>query len=156
MQMSQFIEALQADLRELAEIGGEELVQATQRLAGAIKQSATLRLIDALTQVALDLSSQLPNGHVEIRLAGQDPQLVYVVEEPSEPVDLRLSVMYQPEPLKIMPTGCKTRRTGPPPQFSHTVSGSEVMDWSFSKRFWQFLHSYSYIGMKTSTLQLAL
>ena len=86
MQMSQFIEALQADLRELAEIGGEELVQATQRLAGAIKQSATLRLIDALTQVALDLSSQLPNGHVEIRLAGQDPQLVYVVEEPSEPV----------------------------------------------------------------------
>src|SRR3954462_11713622 len=85
MQMSQFIEALQADLRELAEIGGEELVQATQRLAGAIKQSATLRLIDALTQIALDLSSQLPNGHVEIRLAGQDPQLVYVEEQPSEP-----------------------------------------------------------------------
>jgi hypothetical protein len=86
MQMSQFIEALQADLRELAEIGGDELVQATQRLAGAVKQSATLRLIDALTQIALDLSSQLPNGHVEIRLAGQDPQLVYVEEEPSEPV----------------------------------------------------------------------
>ena len=86
MQMSQFIEALQADLRELAEIGGDELVQATQRLAGAIKQSATLRVIDALTQVALDLSSQLPNGHVEIRLSGQDPQLVYVEEEPSEPV----------------------------------------------------------------------
>src|SRR5256885_10602216 len=86
MQMSHFIEALEADLRELAEIGGEELVQATQRLAGAIKQSATLRLIDALTQVALDLSSQLPNGHVEIRLAGQDPQLVYVEEAPSEPI----------------------------------------------------------------------
>ena len=86
MQMSQFIEALQADLRELAEIGGEELVQATQRLAGAVKQSATLRLIDALTQIALDLSSQLPNGHIEIRLAGQDPQLVYVEEEPAEPI----------------------------------------------------------------------
>jgi len=86
MQMSQFIEALQADLRELAEIGGDELVQATQRLGGAIKQSATLRVIDALTQVALDLSSQLPNGHIEIRLSGQDPQLVYVEEDPSEPV----------------------------------------------------------------------
>src|ERR1051325_8359886 len=86
MQMSQFIEALQADLRELAEIGGEELVQATQRLAGAIKQSATLRLIDALTQIALDLSSQLPNGHIEIRLAGQDPQLVSGEEEPAEPI----------------------------------------------------------------------
>src|SRR5436853_4095600 len=86
MQMSQFIEALQADLRELAEIGGEELVQATQRLAGAVKQSATLRLIDAFTQVALDLSSQMPNGHVEVRLAGQDPQLLYVEEQVDDAV----------------------------------------------------------------------
>lgn len=84
MQMSQFIDALQADLRELAQIGGEELVQATDRLGSAIKQSATLRLIDALTQAALDLSGQLPNGHVEIRLAGQDPQLLYVEEQPAE------------------------------------------------------------------------
>jgi hypothetical protein len=86
MQMSQFIEALQADLRELAQIGGEELVQATDRLGGAIKQSATLRLIDALTNVALDLSGQLPNGHVEIRLSGQDPELLYVEEQPAEPL----------------------------------------------------------------------
>jgi HicB-like protein involved in pilus formation len=86
MQMSQFIESLQADLRELAQIGGEELVQATDRLGGAIKQSATLRLIDALTQAALDLSGQLPNGHVEIRLAGQDPQLLYVEEQQADPV----------------------------------------------------------------------
>jgi HicB-like protein involved in pilus formation len=86
MEMSQFIEALQADLRELAQIGGEELVQAAQRLEGAVKQSATLRLIDALTQIALDLSGQLPNGHVEIRLSGQDPQLLYVEEQPAEPV----------------------------------------------------------------------
>jgi HicB family len=86
MQMSQFIEALQTDLRELAAIGGEELVQATDRLGGAIKQSATLRLIDALTQVALDLSGQLPNGHVEIRLAGQDPELLFVEEQAAEPV----------------------------------------------------------------------
>jgi hypothetical protein len=86
MQMSQFIEALQADLRELAEIGGDDLVQATNRLAGAVKQSATLRLIDAVTQLALDLSNQLPNGHIEVRLAGQDPQLLYVEEQPSEPI----------------------------------------------------------------------
>jgi hypothetical protein len=86
MQMSQFIEALQSDLRELAQIGGDELVQATDRLGGAIKQSATLRLIDALTQAALDLSGQLPNGHIEIRLSGQDPQLLYVEEQPVESV----------------------------------------------------------------------
>ena len=85
MQTAQFIEGLQADLRELAQLGGDELVQATQRLEGAVKQSATLRLIDALAQVALEVSSQLPNGHVDVRLAGQDPELVYVEEQGEEP-----------------------------------------------------------------------
>jgi hypothetical protein len=85
MQTAQFIEALQADLRELAQLGGDELVQAAQRLEGAVKQSATLRLIDALTQVALEVSSQLPNGHLDVRLSGQDPELVYVEEAAEEP-----------------------------------------------------------------------
>jgi len=80
METAQFIEGLQEDLRELAQIGGDELVHAARRLEGAVKQSATLRLIDALTQVALDLSSQLPNGHIDVRLSGQDPELVYVEE----------------------------------------------------------------------------
>ena len=84
MQTAQFIEALQADLRELAQLGGDELVQAAHRLEGAVKQSATLRLIDALTQVALEISSQLPNGHVDVRLAGHDPELVFVEEEDEE------------------------------------------------------------------------
>src|SRR4029077_9144223 len=84
MQTAQFIEALQSDLRELAQLGGDELVQAAQRLEGAVKQSATLRLIDALTQVALEISSQLPDGHVDVRLSGQDPELVYVEAEGEE------------------------------------------------------------------------
>ena len=84
METAQFIEGLQEDLRELAQIGGDELVHAARRLEGAVKQSATLRLIDALTQVALDLSSQLPNGHIDVRLSGQDPELVYVEERGEE------------------------------------------------------------------------
>ena len=84
METAQFIEGLQEDLRELAQIGGDELVHAARRLEGAVKQSATLRLIDALTQVALDLSSQLPNGHIDVRLSGQDPELVYVEEQGEE------------------------------------------------------------------------
>src|SRR5262249_7064932 len=81
MQTAQFIESLQADLRELAQLGGEELVQAVHRLEGAIKQAATLRLIAALTQIALEVSAQLPNGHLDVRVAGQDPELVYVEEQ---------------------------------------------------------------------------
>jgi HicB family len=109
MQTAQFIEALQADVRELAQLGGDELVQAAQRLEGAVKQSATLRLIDALTQVALEVSSQLPNGHVDVRLAGQDPELVFVEDEEEEApaqqsgddgLNARITLRL-PEPLKV-------------------------------------------------------
>ena len=90
MQTANFVEALQQDLRELAQIGGDELVESARRLEGAVKQSATLRLIDLLTEAALELSEQLPSGHVDLRIAGQEPQLVYVEEaaaaaEPAPP-----------------------------------------------------------------------
>jgi hypothetical protein len=40
-------------------------------------------------------------------------------------VDLRLSVMYQPEPLKTIPAGKSTRRTLPP-QRGHSVIGASA------------------------------
>src|SRR6185436_14675714 len=46
-------------------------------------------------------------------------------------LDLRLSVIYQPEPLKTMPTGWKTRRTAPA-QAGHVRSGSSLKDWNCS------------------------
>jgi predicted DNA binding CopG/RHH family protein len=90
MQTVNFVEALQQDIRELAQIGGDELVESARRLEGAVRQSATLRLIDLLTEAALELSEQLPSGHVDLRIAGQEPQLVYVEEaaataEPAPP-----------------------------------------------------------------------
>jgi predicted DNA binding CopG/RHH family protein len=90
MQTANFVEALQQDIRELAQIGGDELVESARRLEGAVRQSATLRLIDLLTEAALELSEQLPSGHVDLRIAGQEPQLVYVEEaaataEPTPP-----------------------------------------------------------------------
>ena len=90
MQTANFVEALQQDIRELAQIAGDELVESARRLEGAVRQSATLRLIDLLTEAALELSEQLPSGHVDLRIAGQEPQLVYVEEaaataEPAPP-----------------------------------------------------------------------
>jgi hypothetical protein len=89
-------------------------------------------------------------------LAPSEDSLLLELEGWVALLDFRLSVMYQPEPLKITPTGWSTRLTGPPPQFRHSVSGSAVMDCIFSKRVWQFLHSYSYIGMSTSIYTLML
>jgi len=84
MQTASFTEALQADLRELASLGGDEVAAAADRLAAAIRSSAGLRLLDALSEAALEISAQLPFGHVDIRVAGQDPQFVYVEEEQAE------------------------------------------------------------------------
>jgi hypothetical protein len=81
VQLRPFIEGLQADLAEIAAVGDDEVAEAARRLTAAVGASAGLRLLDALTEAALELTSQLPSGHVEIRLSGQDPSLVYVEEQ---------------------------------------------------------------------------
>ena len=77
------VEALQQDLAALAAVGDDTTAQAAQRLATALRASAGLRILDALTEAALELGEQLPNGHVEVRMAGQNPSLVYVEDEPA-------------------------------------------------------------------------
>ena len=84
MQMASFVEALQSDLEQIAAVGDDATSAAAQRLAAALKASAGLRLLDALTEAALELNGQLPEGHVEVRLAGQDPSLVYVEDAPQQ------------------------------------------------------------------------
>ena len=78
MQLERFIDALEAELASLAAIGDEESQAAAARLSGALRSAAGLRFLDVLSEAALELSAQLPSGHVEVRLAGQEPSLVYV------------------------------------------------------------------------------
>jgi hypothetical protein len=84
MQLGHHIEALQADLAELGSLGDEVTAEAARRLSHALRSAAGLRILDALSEAALELSEQLPSGHVEVRMAGQDPQFV-LVEEEAEP-----------------------------------------------------------------------
>jgi hypothetical protein len=85
MEMARFVAGLEADLAALAAVGDDETAAAAERLIQAIRGSAGLRLLDALGQAALEVSDQLPTGHVEVRLSGQDPTLVYVGETEPEP-----------------------------------------------------------------------
>jgi HicB family len=82
MELQGFVQGLQADLEQIAAVGDDSVAEAARRLSSAVGASAGLRLLDALTEAALELNSQLPSGHVEIRVAGQDPSLVYVEEAP--------------------------------------------------------------------------
>ena len=80
MNIAAFVEALQQDLARVAEMGDAATAEAARRISAALEPSLRLRLMDVLGEAAVELTSQLPDGHVEVRLAGGDPELVYVEE----------------------------------------------------------------------------
>jgi len=82
MELSRIVNALKADLSAVADIGDETAAEAANRLTVALQASIGLRFLDALSEAALELTAQLPDGRIEVRLSGQDPELVYVGEEP--------------------------------------------------------------------------
>lgn len=84
MQIDIHVKAIQNDLASAAALGGEEIHEAARRLADALESSLGLRLLDVVNEAALGLSALLPQGHVEVRLAGREPELVYVDEAPTE------------------------------------------------------------------------
>jgi hypothetical protein len=84
MQTAKFVEKLERDLAAVAAVGGDAVSEAAERLAEALRSSAAMRLVETLGEAALEISAQLPEGHVEVRLAGPDPELVYVGAEPAE------------------------------------------------------------------------
>jgi hypothetical protein len=106
MEMARFLAGLESDLAAVAAVGDEQTAAAAERLIHAIRGSAGLRLLDVLGEAALEVSAQLPTGHVEVRLSGQDPTLVYVGEaeaEPAQPADDGLTsriTLRLPEGLK--------------------------------------------------------
>jgi HicB family len=105
MNLTIVLEGLQQDLQAVAELGDERAVQIAARLGDALGSNLRLKLLELFSQAAVELSSKLPNGHVEVRLAGQEPELVFVEdhsdgsaaggEELSARITLRL-----PESLK--------------------------------------------------------
>ncbi len=84
METARFTNALERDLAAVAAVGDDETAASAERLIQALRGSAGMRLLETLGEAALEISAQLPEGHVEVRLAGPDPQLVYVGGEPAE------------------------------------------------------------------------
>jgi hypothetical protein len=84
MHMAPHIAAIQSDLAAAAMLGDEATAEAARRLSEAVGTSLHLRLLDLLGEAALDVNDRLPSGHVEVRLAGREPELVYVAETEPE------------------------------------------------------------------------
>src|ERR1700757_1615213 len=105
MQIESHINALREELQRMASLGDESTAHAAELLSVALESSLARRLQDILAEAALELNSQLPDGHVEIRAAGRDLELVLVREDGGAPeaVDDPLSAritLRLPESLK--------------------------------------------------------
>jgi len=84
MDIERHVQAIQSDLAAAAALGDEASAAAGERLAAAVESSLQLRLLDVLTDATLALNAQLSSGHVEVRLAGRDPDLVLVEDRADE------------------------------------------------------------------------
>ena len=85
MNVAAIVEALQQDLANVAGIGDDAIAEAARRISAALESSLRLRLTDALGEAAAELTNQLPDGHVEVRVTGGEPELVYVPEPGAPP-----------------------------------------------------------------------
>jgi hypothetical protein len=86
MQMAHHLHAIQEDLAAAAALAADEpTAEAARRLSQALGSSLHLRLLDIVSEAAAELSAAVP-GRIDVRLAGRDPDLVYVEEEEDEPV----------------------------------------------------------------------
>jgi hypothetical protein len=106
MQVEGYVKAVCEDLARVAAVGDESTARAAELLAVALESSLGRRLQEALAEAALELSAQLDQGNVEVRVAGGDLQLVHVkdgepaaTEAPEEAFSARITLRL-PESLK--------------------------------------------------------
>ena len=83
MDITPYVENLRHDLGAAAEAGGPEARAAAERLALALDPAVRLMLMDALSQAAAEITSELPIGSIDVRLRGREPQ--FVVDVPTAP-----------------------------------------------------------------------
>jgi hypothetical protein len=84
MDISPYVDSLRHDLAAAAEAGGPEAKAAAERLALALDPAVRLALMDALSQAAAEITSELPAGSIDVRLKGREPQ--FVVDVPTMPL----------------------------------------------------------------------
>ncbi len=83
MDITPYVDSLRHDLAAAAEAGGPEAKAAAERLAMALDPAVRLALMDALSQAAAEITSELPAGSIDVRLRGREPE--FVVDVPAFP-----------------------------------------------------------------------
>lgn len=76
MDITPYVESLRRDLVAAAEAGGPEVVQAAERLAMALDAAARLALMEAISQAAAEITTEMREGAVDVRLTGRELDFV--------------------------------------------------------------------------------
>lgn len=123
MELEGHVQALREDLARIAAVGDEATARAADLLAVALESSLGRRLQEALAEAALELSAQLEHGRVEVRLAGPDPELVFVGDDPPPPGDAA-ETAYSARMTLRLPESLKSRL-----EAAAAASGVSVNTW---------------------------
>lgn len=78
MDITPYVENLRRDLLAAAEAAGPEAREATERLTFALDPAARLALMEAVSQAAAEITAEMADGSVDVRLDGRD--LAFVVQ----------------------------------------------------------------------------
>ena len=109
MQIDGYVQALREDLARIAAVGDESTARAAELLSVALESAVGRRLLEALSEAALELNNQLDGGRVEIRFAGTDPELVYIRDEESAPAVDQADEAFTARITLRLPDSLKTR-----------------------------------------------
>ena len=83
MKMSLVVDGLRSDVISVGELGDDTVAEVADRIADLLGRSLPARVLDLLSEVAAEVSSELPGGRLEIRVAGDDISLAYVEDAPA-------------------------------------------------------------------------
>src|SRR5580693_5504150 len=83
MKMSLVVDGLRADVLSVGELGDDTVAAVAERIAALLGRSTPARILELLSDVSADVSAELPDGHLEIRVAGDDVDLAYVEDAPA-------------------------------------------------------------------------
>jgi hypothetical protein len=108
MQVEGYVNAICEDLARVAAVGDDSTARAAELLAVALDASLRRRLQEALAEAALELSAQLEHGNVEVRVAGDDLELVHVNDAGHAPAEAAEEVFSARITLRL-PESLKSR-----------------------------------------------
>jgi hypothetical protein len=85
MDITPYVDSLRKALVAAADSAGDDTRQAAERLTFALDSSARLAIMEAVSQAAAEITTEMPNGGVDVRLNGRELDFMVHGAAPTAP-----------------------------------------------------------------------